>query len=895
MPNPQSFTGQTISHYMVGEKLGDGGMGVVYKAEDLKLGRFVALKFLSEDLPNDTRALERLQREARAASALNHPNICTIFETDEYEGRAFIAMELLECEKLRQKIGGRAMPLADILYLGAQIADALDAAHSQNILHRDIKPDNIFVTRRGHAKVLDFGLAKLTPKGGRRAVTAGATLSRVDFLTSPGTALGTAAYMSPEQVRGEELDARSDLFSLGAVFYEMATGRQAFSGNTSGVLFEAILNRTPAPASRINPDLPPELESILQKSLEKDRDVRYQTAADLRGDLKRLKRDTESGRSASFASAAIVPEASARKLDMRWFWLLGIGVAAALASIASAYIFFTRDPGIPKASDWVQLTHFTDAVASPAFSPDGRMLAFLRKFDIYVMLLPSGEPRQLTHDGLPKAGLAFSSDGSRLAYTAGPSWDTWVLPTLGGDATLLLPNASALTWVGDHQVMFSEIQHGIHMDIVTAAESRGEERSVYIPPTDAGMAHTSLVSPDRKWVLITREMDVSGWLPCRVVPFDGKTLGRTVGPVGSECRSGAWSPDGKWVYVSASTKTGTHVYRQQFPDGIPVQITSGTTEEQEIAVAPDGRSLITTVGTQDTSVILHSPSGEKQISPDGYTDDASFSQNGDRLYYLWRADAPLLSFDLSGELRVTDLKSGESETLLPGVEITGYSISQDQKRVVYSSPDPNRISHIWLASLDRRFPPKQLSAAGAADETLPAFGPTGDIYFLAKEGQSDFLYTIRQDGKDRRKLSAGAAMVYLNQVSPDGKWILIEVPLNDSELTRATVAYPVDGGAPIRVCAPQCGAKWSADGKFLYVRPQGQVIMRSNATFAIPLAPGKMLPALPATGILFPKDASSIPGVRTIDHPLDAPGPDPATYAFTKSTARSNLYRIPLN
>ncbi len=515
MPNPLSFTGQTISHYLVGEKLGGGGMGVVYKAEDLKLGRFVALKFLSEDLARDPRALERLQREARAASALNHPNICTIFETDEYEGRAFIAMELLEGETLRQKIGGHAIPLADILDLGVQIADALDAAHSQNILHRDIKPDNIFITRRGHAKVLDFGLAKLTPERGRRAVTAGATMSGDDLLTSPGMALGTAAYMSPEQVRGEELDARSDLFSLGAVFYEMASGRQAFSGNTSGVLFEAILNRAPAPASRINPDLPPELESILQKSLEKDRDIRYQTAADLRGDLKRLKRDTESGRSASFASAATATnvaavEIAASKRGKRSFWPLVIGLAAVLALIVAIVMFRSREPGIPKASDWVQLTHFTDAVSSPAFSPDGRMLAFLRKFDVYVMLLPSGEPRQITHDGLPKHALAFSPDGSRIAYTAIPSWDTWVVPTLGGDAKLLLPNAFALTWVDDHHVMFSEVQHGIHMNVVTATESRGEERSVYIPPTEDGMAHISSVSPDRKWVLVTREMDSSG-------------------------------------------------------------------------------------------------------------------------------------------------------------------------------------------------------------------------------------------------------------------------------------------------------------------------------------------------------------------------------------------------
>lgn len=897
MPNPQSFTGQTISHYLVGEKLGGGGMGVVYKAEDLKLGRFVALKFLSEDLARDPRALERLQREARSASALNHPNICTIFETDEYEGHAFIAMELLEGETLRQKIGGQSMPLAAILDLGVQIADALDAAHSQNILHRDIKPDNIFVTRRGQAKVLDFGLAKLTPERGRRAVTAGPTMSGDDLLTSPGTALGTAAYMSPEQVRGEELDARSDLFSLGTVFYEMATGRQAFSGNTSGILFEAILNRTPVPALRINPDLPLELESVLHKSIEKDRDVRYQTAADLRGDLKRLKRDTESGRSASFASAASTAQSAgtaARDRGARKFWLLGLGAIAAVGLIIAVVMFRSREPGIPKASDWVQLTHFTDAVRDPVFSPDGRMLAFLRQTEVYVMLLPSGEPRQLTHDGQPKSRLSFSSDGSRLAYTYGSAWDTWEVSSLGGDAKLLLPNASGLTWLDDHHVLFSEIQRGAHMNVVTATESRSDERTVYAPPTDAGMAHISLISPDHKWILVAREMDVRGWLPCRVVPFDGKDPGRTIGPPGSECRSGAWSPDGKWIYLSVATSSGTHIYRQRFPDGTPVQITSGTTEEGDVTVAPDGLSMITTVGAYETSVMIHTPEGEKQISTDGYTGKAKFSQLGGRLFYLWRADAPLLSFGLSGELRAWDVKSGQSESLLPGLEITDYSVSLDQKRFVYTAPDANRISRIWLASLDRRFPPKQLSAPNASDETSPFLGPNGEIYFLARDGQSNFLYAMKQDGTERRKLMPNP-VVYLDDVSPDGKWILAEIPSNDPELQIAVVAYPVEGGAAIQVCAPGCDPKWSADGNFFYLRPQGQLNMHGNPTFAIPVSSGKPLPVFPPAGVLSAKDAAAISGARPIDHRLDAPGPDPTIYEFAKFTARSNLYRIPLN
>ncbi len=878
-----------VSHYRILQRIGEGGMGIVYKAEDLRLERLVALKFLPPDLANDPAAVERFRREAKAASALNHSNICTIYDVGEQDGQTFIAMEFLDGSTLNHVIARVALDIETLIPLAIQITNGLDAAHSQGIVHRDIKPANIFITKRGDAKILDFGLAKLTLSelgsvslGSRNTIAAGN-----ENLTSPGTTIGTVGYMSPEQALGKALDRRTDLFSLGAVLYEMATGSPPFEGGTSAAIFDRILNRTPLIPSRLNARLPAELNRIILKALERDPEVRYQTAADLRADLKRLKRDSDPEPIISDVHPA------RSKTQLAW-WKYGLAALALLGLVGgSIWLSYFRTPRMSSSAEWLPVTNFTDSATQPALSPDGRMLAFMRGAStfatfgqIYVKLLPDGEPVQLTRDGTQKMSPVFSPDGSQIAYSTAFPWDTWIVPALGGEPRRLLANASGLRWIDQRHILFSEIKSGVHMALVTAQESRSGQRDIYVPPQERGMAHRSAISPDRKWVLLA-EMDNSGWLPCRLVPFDGSGRGRPVGPPTGICTEAEWSPDGKWMYFNSDATGSFHIWRQRFNGGPPEQITSGPQQEEGLAIAPDGRSLITSLGDVQREIWLHEANQDRRISSQGLADNPILSGDGKRLFYVRQKGQNYgrLGF-LMGELWVADLSTGGTEPLLPGIVVSGFDVSSDGRRLVYSVDTPDKNSEIWLASVDGRFPPRRLSATG---DLFPRFGATDDIYFMAAEGKVNYLYRMRGDGTGRQRLYVQPILALL-AVSHDGKWACIWRTVSDENSPSGFLLYPIGGGEAINLCN-RCGAAWSPNAKYLCVYPR-LMAEDTGTSFLIPFEHG------PPASFKFSGDLKTslkgVPGVRVIAHSTVLPGPDPSTYAFVKSAVHRNLYRIPL-
>src|SRR3984957_17038967 len=600
--------GQTIAHYRVIEKLGGGGMGVVYKAEDTRLGRFVALKFLPENVAHDPQSLERFRREARAASALNHPNICTIYEINESESQTFIAMELMEGNTLKHLISGQPMEIDTVLELGIQIAAALEVPHSKGILHRDIKPANIFVTKHGQAKVLDFGLAKLTVNEAGGATSA-PTLTMEENLTSPGTAIGTVAYMSPEQVRGKELDGRTDLFSFGAVLYEMCTGSLPFQGETSGVIFEAILNRAPVAAVRLNPRVPARLEEIINKALEKDREIRCQSAAELKADLKRLQRDSISG-SAVHVTPAEVRQTSSKKWQVGAAVVLAVVILAALAGWLGSRRG-TQSKTAQAISSARRLTSnpTENPISVSAISPDGKYLAYSDRTGTYLRLVSTGEVHSLLSKNSEVQYLSWYPDSTRLLISWPPSpaakMGLWVMPIVGGTPRQLTDEgwSASVSPDGSQIVFLKAALFGETGGELWLMSADGSNQRRIISSSEDGIAHSSPVwSPDGHWIAYDKFRFGAYSNEAWVELFNLEHATRNVVITEPQLEWGLeWLGDGRLIYAIAEpapSQNSSNFWAVNVDlttgrtTSVPSKITSGDDHVNQPSVTADGKTLV---------------------------------------------------------------------------------------------------------------------------------------------------------------------------------------------------------------------------------------------------------------------------------------------------------------
>jgi Tol biopolymer transport system component len=855
--------GRRFGPHRIVSRLGAGGMGEVYRAHDDELDRDVAIKTLPDEFARDPQRMARFRREARTLASLNHPNIAAIYGLEESGGVDCLVLELVEGETLRGPL-----PVETALDYAHQVAQALETSHSKGIIHRDLKPANVKVTPEGKVKVLDFGLARAI-HGNEEPEVHSSTVTAIGTMTLTGHMLGTPGYMSPEQARGKPLDNRTDIWAFGCLLYELLTGKRAFAGETVADTIALVLEREPD-WNALPANTPPRVRELLRHCLQKDADRRLDDIAVARRTIEQVQRGSNRWRVVAIA-------------------------AAALAIVAIAIGLWLRSAPRPAdRSRWVELTKFPDSVVQPALSPDGRMLTFIRgrssffgAGQIFVKALPDGEARQLTHDALKKMSPAFSPDGSRIAYTTVENfkWNTWIVPTLGGEPKPWLANAAALVWSGPHQLLFSELRVAQDMGIVTADESQIRRRDVYFPADKNAMAHRSYLSPDRKSVLLV-EMDKDHfWMPCRLVPMDGTSTGRQVGPLGAACTFAAWSPDGRWMYFTSEAGGANHIWRQRFPDGVPEQITSGPSEEEGIAMAADGRSFVTAVSLASVSAWIHDASGDRPISLEGNTVDPKFSGDGARLYYRVVKRTPNDRRFMGaepGDIWAMDLHSKVTRPVVTGLPIIDYDVSPDGRQIVIETAASGvEKSQIWIAASDRRSPPRQIpNIAGRT----PIFGPTGEVFFR----DSAVTYRVRPDGTGLRKAIPEEVVLLMN-VSPDARWVVAWSRTPDGGVEAQ--AFPTDGGATVRIAGTRLGMQWSPGARWIGMcdGPIGE-----GRSYIVPLPDGLSLPKLPPAGLRSEEDVANLPGARRIDVQGLVPGPSPDVYAFYHDTTHRNLYRVPI-